>query len=169
MGAAIAGRGLQVVYGAGSTGMMGALADGALQAGGKVLGVIPALFNTPRLAHNGLTSLEVVDTIHVRKARMIEISDAFIALPGGYGTLEELFEVLTWAQIGLHAKPVGLLNTNGYYNALLEQVERARSEGFIYQEHRSLFTCSERPDELLDGLMNFKPPTGLERWLSRED
>lgn len=169
MGATIARRGLQTVYGAGSTGMMGALADGALQAGGKVLGVIPALFNTPKLAHNGLTSLEVVDTIHTRKARMIEISDAFIALPGGYGTLEELFEVLTWAQIGLHAKPVGLLNTRGYYDALLEQVERARSEGFIYQEHRSLFTCREQPDELLDGLMNFKPPTGLERWLSRED
>jgi uncharacterized protein (TIGR00730 family) len=169
MGAAIAGRGLQIVYGAGSTGLMGALADGALQAGGRVVGVIPALFNTPKLAHNGLTRLEVVETIHVRKARMIELADAFIALPGGYGTLEELFEVLTWAQIGLHAKPVGLLNTHGYYDALLEQVERARREGFIYQEHRSLFTCAGDPGELLDALANFKRPTGLERWLSRDD
>ncbi len=168
MGAAIAARGMRLVYGAGSTGLMGAVADGALQAGGEVIGVIPEYFNTPRLAHNGLTRLEVVDTLHQRKARMVELADAFIALPGGYGTLEELFEVLTWAQIGLHSKPVGLLNTRGYYDRLLSLVEHARDEGFIYAEHRALFTCSAAPDELLTALENHRSPGGLERWLTHE-
>jgi uncharacterized protein (TIGR00730 family) len=132
MGNAIAGRGIQLIYGAGSTGMMGAVADGALDAGGEVIGVIPSIFNTPQLAHNGLTRLEVVENIHLRKARMIELAGGFIALPGGFGTLEELFEILTWAQIGLHHKPVGLLNTLSYFDPLLALVEHAYTEGFIY-------------------------------------
>lgn len=169
MGRAIAKRGLRLVYGAGSTGLMGALADAALQAGGEVLGVIPHHFNTPVLAHPNLTQMEIVDTLHQRKARMIELADAFIALPGGYGTLEELFEVLTWAQIGLHQKPVGLLNVNGYYNLLLAMIEQAQQEGFIYDEHRALFTVEAQPAELLDALHNHLPPSGLERWLTRED
>lgn len=169
MGATIAGRGLQLVYGAGCTGLMGAVADGVLQAGGKVIGVVPEVFNTPVLTHTGLTRLEVVGTIHQRKARLVELADGFIALPGGYGTWEELFEVLTWAQIGLHHKPVGLLNTNGYYDPLLDLVERARNEGFIYAEHRALFTHSASPGELLTALENHRTPDGLERWLKRED
>jgi uncharacterized protein (TIGR00730 family) len=169
MGAAIAGRGLNLVYGAGSTGLMGALADGALAAGGQVTGVIPSYFNTPQLAHQGLARLEIVDTIHQRKARMAEMADAFIALPGGYGTLEELFEILTWAQIGLHRKPVGLLNARRYFDPLLAMVEHARAEGFIYAEHGELFTHSAEPDDLLEALANYVPPAGLERWLSRED
>ncbi len=169
MGAAAARRGLEIVYGAGSTGLMGALANGAIEAGGRVIGVIPGYFNTPQLAHNGLARLEVVDTIHTRKARLVELGDAFIALPGGYGTFEEFFEVLTWSQIGLHAKPIGLLNVRGYFTPLLEMVEHARREGFIYDEHRALFSACDDPETLLDALSNHQHPHGLERWLSRED
>jgi uncharacterized protein (TIGR00730 family) len=169
MGAVLARRGLTLVYGAGKTGLMGAVADGALEAGGEVTGVIPGYFNTPQLCHTRLTRLEIVETIHQRKARMVELADGFVALPGGFGTLEELFEVLTWAQIGLHRKPVGLLNTRRYYDPLLALVEHARSEGFIYAEHMLLFKHAEQPDELLDLLSNQQPPQGLERWLTREE
>lgn len=169
MGVAVAQRGLQLIYGAGGTGLMGAVAEGALQAGGEVVGVIPTYFNTPQLAHQGLTRIEVVDTIHQRKARMAELAGAFIALPGGYGTFEELFEILTWAQIGLHQKPVGLLNVRGYFDPLLAMVEHARLEGFIYAEHRDLFTHAGEPHALLDALVNHRPPAGLERWMTREE
>ena len=169
LGEAIAGQGLQLWYGAGSTGLMGAVAEGALQAGGEVVGVIPAMFNTPQLAHWGLTRLEVVETMHLRKQRLAEQADAFVALPGGYGTFEEFFEILTWSQIGLHRKPVGLLNVLNYYDPLLKMVEDARREGFIYEEHRALFTHAETPDELLQMMMSYQPPHGLERWLTRED
>ena len=168
MGTALAERGLTLVYGAGSTGLMGALADAALEAGGQVIGVIPAIFNTPRLAHNGLTRLEVLDTIHLRKARMIELSDAFIALPGGFGTLEELFEILTWAQVGLHHKPIGLLNTQGYFDPLLGLLDHIEQEGFIYSEHRQLLSQAETPQALLEALEKHSRPDGLERWLTRE-
>jgi len=167
VGGVLARRNIQVIYGAGSTGLMGALAEGALHGGGEVIGIIPALFNTSVLAHANLTKLEVVNSIHERKARMIELGDAFIALPGGFGTFEELFEVLTWAQIGLHNKPIGLLNTLGYFNPLLETIQHARQEGFIYEEHHSLFTCSSNSEELLEALANYQPPGGLERWLTR--
>ena len=157
MGSSIAERGYTLAYGAGVTGMMGAVADGALAAGGEVIGVIPEIFTTPTLMHNGLSRLEVVANMHVRKKRLVEISDAFIALPGGYGTFEELFEVLTWAQIGLHQKPVGLLNTQHYFDPLLTTIEHARKEGFIYAEHRSLFVYDDRPDSLLDQLSHYQP------------
>ena len=168
-GIIIAQRGLKLVYGAGCTGLMGAVADGALQAGGEVTGVIPAYFNTHQLAHQNLTVLEVVDTIHQRKARLAELAEAFIALPGGFGTLDEFFEILTWAQIGLHSKPVGLLNTRHYYDPLLAFIEQAHKEGFIYDEHRALLSCAEEPGELLDCLASYQPPSGLERWLTRPD
>jgi uncharacterized protein (TIGR00730 family) len=132
LGAALAERSHTLVYGAGRTGLMGRVADGALDHGGTVIGVIPHHFYTPTLAHMGLTQIEVVENMHIRKARMAELSDGFIALPGGFGTFEELFEIVTWAQIGLHSKPVGLLNVQGYFNPLLEMVEHARHEGFIY-------------------------------------
>lgn len=169
MGAAIAARGYTLTYGAGCTGMMGAVADGALQAGGQVVGVIPSIFNTPTLMHNGLSRLEIVDNMHARKQRLVDISDAFIALPGGYGTFEELFEVLTWAQIGLHHKPVGLLNIRRYYDPLLSAIEHARAEGFVYSEHQSLFVCAEEPGELLEKLESYQHPDGLEKWLTREE
>ncbi len=168
MGAALAERDLQLLYGAGRTGLMGALADGALEAGGEVIGIIPAIFNTPQLAHRGLTRLEVVEFMHQRKTRLAELADAFIALPGGYGTFEEFFEILTWAQIGLHSKPIGLLNSHHYFGPLLAMVEHARAEGFIYDEHRALFTWAESPAVLLDALASHRPPEGLERWLRRD-
>ena len=169
LGAAIARRGWRLWYGAGSTGLMGAVANGALQAGGEVIGVIPEIFNTPRLAHPGLTRLEVVDSMHARKQRLAQQADAFVALPGGYGTFEEFFEILTWSQIGLHRKPVGLLNIRRYFNPLLALVKHALEEGFIYNEHYALFTCQEDIEVLLDELANFQTPKGLERWLTRED
>jgi uncharacterized protein (TIGR00730 family) len=168
MGAAIASHGMQLAYGAGSTGLMGAVANGALEMGGEVTGVIPGYFNTPQLAHHGLTHLEVVETIHARKARLAEIADAFIALPGGYGTFEEFFEILTWAQIGLHKKPIGLLNLRNYYAPMLRMVELARKEGFIYEEHLALFHIYADPESLLDALTSYKPPENLDRWLNRE-
>lgn len=168
MGAAIAARGLELVFGGGKTGLMGAVADGALESGGRVTGVIPGYFNTPQLAHGGLTRMEVVETIHQRKARMVELADAFIALPGGYGTLEEFFEVLTWAQIGLHRKPIGLLNARGYYDPLLAMIEHVRAEGFIYAEHTGLFSAAEQPEALLAALENHTPPEGLEKWVERD-
>jgi hypothetical protein len=169
MGAAIARRGLELWYGAGGTGLMGAVANGALQAGGQVVGVIPEIFNTPRLAHMGLTRLEVVASMHERKQRLAQAADSFVALPGGYGTFEELFEILTWSQIGLHQKPVGLLNVLGYFDPLLTLVEHARSEGFIYAEHRALLIHADTPEVLLDSLDAYRQPDGLERWLTRED
>ena len=169
MGTVLAGQGITLVYGAGSTGLMGAVADGALESGGEAIGVLPSIFNTPQLAHPNLTRLEIVDDMHKRKARLEELADGFIALPGGYGTLEELFEILTWAQIGLHKKPVGLLNVRQYFDPLLEFIDSARAEGFIYTEHRSLFTSSEKPLSLLKALENHNPPSGLERWLTRDD
>lgn len=168
MGKVLAQAGLHLVYGAGRTGLMGAVADGALSAGGEVTGVIPAYLNTPQLAHSGLTRLEVVDNIHLRKARMSELADAFIALPGGYGTFEELFETLTWAQLGLHDKPIGLLNTRHYYDPLLEIVQHALTEGFIYAEHRTLLLSSDRPDDLLQMLKQYERPHNLDRWVNRE-
>jgi hypothetical protein len=167
MGKAIAERGLQLWYGAGKTGLMGAVADGALAAGGEVVGVIPAMFYTPQLAHDGLSRLEIVDSMHQRKERLATQAEAFIALPGGYGTFEELFEILTWAQIGLHQKPIGILNTAGYFDPLMGMVEQALREGFIYDIHRALFCCEATPTRLLDALKNYQLPSGLNRWLTR--
>ncbi len=169
MGAVIAKRNLTLAYGAGSTGMMGAVADGALEAGGQVVGVIPEMFATPTLMHTHLTRLEIVPNMHTRKQRLVDMSDAFVALPGGYGTFEELFEILTWAQIGLHQKPVGLLNSKHYFDPLLSAIEHARAEGFIYAEHRALFMCDEQPSRLLDCLAQYHYPPGMEKWLTRQE
>jgi uncharacterized protein (TIGR00730 family) len=169
MGKAIARRGLELWYGAGSTGLMGSVANGVLQSGGQVVGVIPELFNTPQLAHMGLTRLEVVESMHARKQRLALAADGFAALPGGFGTFEEFFEILTWAQIGLHSKPIALLNTAEYFQPLLEMIENARKQGFIYNEHQSLFSSADEPEELLDILQGYEPPAGLERWLTREN
>lgn len=169
MGIALAKANLHLVYGAGRTGMMGALAAGALSAGGKVTGVVPVGLESATLIYKTeLTKLEVVENIQVRKSRMSELSDGFIALPGGYGTLDELFEALTWTQIGVHRKPVGLLNTSGYFDLLLAWIERAKQDRFIFPEHLQLFTVSADPDTLLAQLANFSFPEGLERWVDRE-
>ena len=148
---------------------MGAVADGVLSEGGEVIGVIPQLFNTPQLAHARLTRLEVVADMHTRKARLIELADAMVALPGGYGTFEEFFEALTWAQIGLHSKPIGLLNVQHYFEPLLKMVSHAQAEGMIYDVHRALFVQAETPAALLAELQAHQRPPGLERWLTREE
>lgn len=167
IGQLIAQRGITLVYGGGKTGMMGALADSALAAHGNVIGIVPENLNQPKLIHAGLSRLEVVSDIHVRKARMSFLADAFIALPGGYGTLDELFETLTWLQIGIHVKPVGILNTDGYYDPLLAMVERASRDHFIFDEHRELLVSSRDPVDLLTRIESFKLPSGLERWVNR--
>ncbi len=166
-GRLIAEHGLRLIYGAGKTGLMGALADGALAAGGEVVGVTPQNLNTLALIHQNLSTLEVVGDIHMRKARMTALADAFIALPGGYGTLDELFETLTWAQIGIHSKPVGLLNTNHYYDPLLEMIEKACQEKFIFNEHQDLLVNDCDPQALLEKLYAFQLPPGLNRWVDR--
>lgn len=168
MGTALVQRGLTLVFGGGRTGLMGAVADAALATGGRVVGILPRQFDTPVLAHGGLSEMVLVDSMHERKARMAETGDAFVALPGGFGTLEELFEILTWAQIGMHRKPVGVLNVQGYYDPLLAMIERARQQGFIYAEHRNLIVCESTPGALLDGLAAYAPPAGLERWVTRD-
>jgi uncharacterized protein (TIGR00730 family) len=167
MGEVMAGRGLQLIFGGGSTGLMGAVADAVLDAGGEVIGVLPLHFNKPELAHARLTRLELVDGMHPRKARMAELADAFVALPGGFGTLEELFEAMTWAQIGLHAKPIGLLNGYGYYDHLLKFLDHANKEGFTFWEHQKLYTHSDDPAKLLDTLAAYQTPEGLDRWMQR--
>lgn len=166
-GQVIAQAGIRLVFGAGKTGIMGALANGALEAGGEVIGVVPQNLNTPALIHANLTRLEVTADIHDRKARMSHLADAFIALPGGYGTLDELFETLTWLQIGIHRKPIGLLNTNRYYDPLLALIDHAAHEGFIFPEHTRLFVHDHEPAALLNKLEHFVFPADLSRWVDR--
>ena len=165
-GLTLARAGLTLIYGGGRTGLMGAVADGALDGGGEVTGVIVENMNTPALAHPGLTRLEVTATIHERKRRMYELADGYIALPGGYGTLDELFETLTWAQIGVHEKPVGLLNINSYYDSLLAMLDRAAAEKFLFPEHRRSLLCDSDPERLLDLMREHQHPhEAVKRWM----
>ncbi len=169
LGQALAAGRMDLIFGGGGTGMMGALADAVLAGGAKVIGILPRLFDTPALAHPNLTEMRIVDDMHNRKAIMMEAADAFLALPGGFGTFEELFEVLTWAQIGLHQKPVGLLNVSGYFDLLLNVIEHARVEGFIYDEHPHLLIVDDDADRLLSRLTQYRPPEGLARWVDRDE
>lgn len=170
MGTTLARRGIALVYGGGRVGLMGALADAALAAGGSVIGVIPSALARLEIAHDGLTELHVVGTMHERKALMAERSDAFAALPGGFGTLEELFEVVTWSQLGLHAKPCGLLNINGYFDPLRALIDRAVGDAFIRPEHRDILIVREQPGELVDALISqvhrFPPAVG--KWIQEK-
>jgi uncharacterized protein (TIGR00730 family) len=152
-GAACARRGLGIVYGGGSVGLMGVLADAALAAGGEVIGVIPRAMVAEERAHHGVTELIAVDSMHQRKHRMAELSDAFVALPGGIGTLEEIAEVLTWLQLGLHLKPVGLLNAGGFYDSLLQFLSHARDEGFVTPAHHAMLAVEREGDALLERLV----------------
>ena len=149
---ALARRGLGLVYGGGKVGLMGTLADAMLQAGGEVIGVIPRRLVEKEVAHSGLTELRIVDTMHQRKAMMNELSDAFIALPGGYGTLEEFFEILTWSQLGIHRKPSGLLNVLGYYDGLLAMLDHAVAEQFLLPANRKLVIAQTDAELLLSRL-----------------
>lgn len=169
MGMTLARNGLRLVYGGGKTGLMGEVANGALSAGGEVIGVIIPSMNTPALAHTGLTRMDVAPDMHGRKARMHELSDGYIALPGGFGTWDELFETVTWAQTGAHEKPVGLLNVKNYYAPLLAAMDHAVAEGFIFAEHRKAISCEAEPDTLLDAMRKYEHPhEAVKRWL-RED
>ncbi|MEP0916236.1 TIGR00730 family Rossman fold protein [Leptolyngbya sp. DQ-M1] len=168
LGTAIADRGINLVYGGSHLGLMGAVADAALAAGGEVFGIIPGFLASKELAHQGLTRLETVESMHDRKARMVELSDAFIALPGGYGTLEEFCEVLTWAQLGLHQKPQGLLNVAGYYNSLLQFFDQAVAEKLVRPIHRALVIEATEPEVLLDRLSAYQPQT-VDKWIKQEE
>ena len=152
LGAAIARRGLGLAYGGGRVGLMGAVADGALGGGGEVVGVIPQELVDRELAHGGLTDLRVVGSLHERKALMAELSDGFVALPGGFGTLDELLEQLTWSQLGLHAKPVGLLDVEEYWRPLIELARHATEEGFVRESDLAAIAVASEPDVLLDRL-----------------
>jgi uncharacterized protein (TIGR00730 family) len=152
VGGLLCRRGIELVYGGGNVGLMGVLADACLAKGGRVIGVIPQALVDREVAHLGLTQLRVVASMHERKAAMAELSDAFVALPGGYGTWEELFEMLTWTQLGIQRKPCGLLNVNGYYDPLLELADQAVSEGFLRGANRELLLSDDDAGRLLDRL-----------------
>jgi uncharacterized protein (TIGR00730 family) len=158
LGTELARRGLALVYGGTSVGLMGAMADAALAAGGKVVGVLPQVLSDREVAHPRLTELHLVDSMHTRKAMMAERADAFIAMPGGIGTFEELFEVTTWAQLGIHHKPIGLLNVADYYEPLLAMMKRAVDEGFIAETRAQPFACDPSPAALLDTLAKAGQP-----------
>jgi uncharacterized protein (TIGR00730 family) len=169
MGVTLAQKGICLVYGGGKTGLMGKVADGALSAGGEVIGVIITSMNTPALAHTGLTRMEVTPEMRSRKARMHDLADGFIALPGGFGTLDELFETLTWAQTGEHEKPVGLLNTKNYYAPLIAAIDHAVTEGFIFEEHRRAISLETDPGKLLEAMHNYEHPhEAVKRWMKEE-
>jgi uncharacterized protein (TIGR00730 family) len=159
-GERLARRGVRLVYGGGRRGLMGVVADAALAAGGEVVGVIPRGLVERELAHQHLTELDVVETLHERKARMSELADAFITLPGGLGTLEELAEVVSWAQLDLHAKPIGLLDVGGYFAGLETFLDHAVGEGFVAQRHRDLLLRDDDLDRLLARFGTWEPPTG---------
>ncbi len=169
LGATLAQKGIRLIYGGGRTGLMGALANGALQNGGEVIGILIPSMNTSALAHSALSATEVVPNMHARKARMHALADGYIALPGGFGTFDELFETITWAQIGHHHKPIGLLNVRGYFNRLLEALDYAVQEGFIFPEHRAALYVHEDAETLLSMMRNHRPPLeAIRRWMREE-
>ena len=167
-GRALLRRGKGLVYGGGRVGLMGVIADTVLEGGGEVYGVLPEALATLEVGHEGLTELFLVPNMHARKAKMAELSDAFVAMPGGYGTLEELFEVVTWAQLGLHDKPIALLNVGGYFDGLLGCIDSAVAEGFIRPEQRRVLMSGSEPDALLDALERFEP-VEREKWLRKPE
>ena len=165
VGALLAARNITAVYGGGRVGMMGAFAEGVLAADGKVIGIIPEALRLKELAGDGLTQLHVVDSMHERKQMMADFSDGFIALPGGFGTFEEFLETLTWAQLGLHSKPCGLLNVKGYYDPLLTFIDHAVAEGFVRPLHRRFVIDAHDPAALLDAMARYQPPA-VDQWLT---
>jgi len=169
LGTALARRGVGLVYGGGSIGLMGVLADAVRAAGGEVIGVIPRAMATREIAHHGLADLRVVASMHERKAAMAELADGFVALPGGFGTFEELLEMVTWAQLGFHRKPIGLLNVDRYFDALLALVERAIAERFVHPENRDLLLAAGDVEPLLDAVLAWAPPATPRRWPSLDE
>ncbi len=168
MGKALALRGIELVYGGGNVGLMGEVADAAIADGGRAIGVIPEALVAKEIAHTGLTHLHIVSSMHERKALMSDLANAFVALPGGYGTLDEFCEMLTWTQLGLQQKPCGLLNVDGYYDNLIAMFDRAVGEQFLRKENRQLVLEEQDPFRLLDLLANYQPAI-VEKWIERNE
>lgn len=166
LGQSLAARNIRLVYGAGNVGLMGVIADACLAAGGKVLGVIPGFLKAKEVCHTGLSELIVTETMHERKQIMADHSDGFIAMPGGFGTLDELCEILTWAQLGLHANPIGLLNVAAYFDHLIQMFDHMVGERFLAQANRELVLADVQPEALLQKMIDFDPPE-VEKWLDR--
>jgi uncharacterized protein (TIGR00730 family) len=172
LGRLLAGRGIELVYGGGNVGLMGAVADACLEAGGTVIGIIPEALMGKEVAgravdHRALTRLEVVDSMHTRKARMAELADGFIALPGGFGTFEEFCEILTWGQLGFHAKPMGLLNVEGFYDPLLAMFDHAVGEGFLREQNRAMALAGTDSERLLEAMADYRAEP-VSKWLKEE-
>ncbi len=168
LGRVLAERRLDLVYGGASIGLMGAVADSVMAGGGKVVGVIPEAMASKEVAHDGLTEMHVVSSMHERKSMMARLADAFVALPGGFGSFEELLEMITWAQLGIHQKPVGILNVSGYYDPLIQLFERAIEEDFIRPSNRQLFLVDQEPDRLIQTLLTHKLPE-VKRWITERE
>jgi hypothetical protein len=166
---ALATRGIGLVYGGGSVGLMGILADAVLAAEGEVIGIIPRAMATKEIAHQGLSDLRVVESMHERKALMAELADGFVALPGGFGTLEELLEMITWAQLGIHRKPIGILNVAAYFDPLLELIDGGIHEQFIRAEYRDLFVVADDADVVLERLAAHRPPPPVLKWIGLDE
>lgn len=168
VGKALANAKIELVYGGAKIGLMGAVANGALENGGKAIGVLPNFLKRVEIAHEGLSELILVETMHQRKTKMDELADGTIALPGGFGTLEEFFEMLTWAQLGLHKKPVALLNANGFYNDLLSFIQTMVDKGFLKQINRDMLLVSDNIEDLLEQMKNYKAPS-VQKWINKEE
>ena len=166
LGLELAGRGIRLIYGGGRVGLMGVVADAVMAAGGEVVGVIPEFLMQKEIGHVGLTELHVVDSMHSRKAKMAELADGFVALPGGFGTFEEFFEVLTWAQLGLHNKPVGLLDVADFYLPMVAFLRHSAAQGFIRNDHLSLIVHAREPEDLIQRLSGYQAVT-VPKWLDR--
>jgi hypothetical protein len=166
LGHALVERGLSLVYGGAHVGTMGVLADAVLERGGRVIGVLPAGLAAKEIAHPGLTELRIVGSMHERKSQMAELADGFVALPGGFGTLEELLEILTWGQLGLHRKPCAVLNVAGYFGPLLSFLDHAVAERFVATAHRAMLLVDDEPRRLLERIRAYQPPS-VEKWLDR--
>lgn len=164
LGRELVSRGIRLVYGAGSVGLMGVLARTIFDRGGEVFGVIPAPLSPREVAGDVIGDVVIVDTMHERKAQMTAAADAFIAMPGGFGTLDELFEAITWGQLGIHQKPIGLFNVNGYFDPLLQWADQAVKEGFVRPQHRQLFIVADDPSLLIERLARHQPPTSTLQW-----
>ncbi len=167
VGKTLTEQNIELVYGGANVGLMGAVADGALNAGGKVIGVLPNFLRSKEIAHLGLTELVLVESMHERKTKMNDLCDGVIALPGGFGTLEELFEMLTWAQLGLHKKPIAILNINGFYDSLIVLLQTMTEKGLLKEVNREMLLVSDDIDDLLHKMRNYAPPT-VGKWIDKE-
>lgn len=167
LGKTLAEQNIELVYGGANVGLMGAVADGALNAGGKVIGVLPNFLRSKEIAHHGLTELILVESMHERKTKMNDLCDGVIALPGGFGTLEELFEMLTWAQLGLHKKPIAILNINGFYDSLIELLKGMVEKGLLKDVNQKMLLVSDNIEDLINKMRNYVPPT-VGKWIDKE-